>query len=154
MPDVAILVFDDCQASAVSAVIEALTVANLHLSSADQEPDLPFTWRTISKDGRTVRTMAGLALSPEASMDELGRPDLIFVPAIRSDDRKVMQKSIQHLNDIWGPLLREQHRSHKYLAANCSATLLLAEAGLLDGRMATTSCGSRGISAARTRTFD
>jgi transcriptional regulator GlxA family with amidase domain len=139
MPDVAILVFDECQASAVSAVIEAFTVANLHWASVDHDSDHPFTWRAISRDGRAVRTMAGLALSPEASIDDLGSPDLIFVPAIRSDDRKEMEKSVRHLNGMWGQLLRAQHQRGKYLAANCSATFLLAEAGLLDGRMATTS---------------
>ncbi|MHA1553613.1 MAG: GlxA family transcriptional regulator [Alphaproteobacteria bacterium] len=139
MPDVAILVFDDCQASAVSVVIEALSVANLHWASTSSEDKPPFTWRTVSWDGRPVRTMAGLTMAADASMDGLGSPDLIFVPAIRSDDGKVMQKSIQQLNEIWGGSLRGHHRSHRYVAANCSATFLLAEAGLLDGRMATTS---------------
>jgi transcriptional regulator GlxA family with amidase domain len=139
MPDVAILVFDDCQASAVSAVIEALSVANLHWTSTDSDDEPPFMWRTVSWDGRPVRSMAGLSLAAEASMEGLGSPDLIFAPAIRSDDRKAMQRSIQQLSDIWGGPLRDQHESRRYLAANCSATFLFAEAGLLDGRKATTS---------------
>jgi transcriptional regulator GlxA family with amidase domain len=139
MRNVAILVFDDCQASAITTVIEALTVANLQSASAEGDSHQPFTWRAISWDGRPVRTMAGLRLSADASVDELGKPDLIFVPAIRSDDRKAMQKSVHQLNDLWGDTLRKQHRSRRYLAANCSATFLLAEAGLLDGRLATTS---------------
>jgi len=139
MPDVAALIFDDCQASAVSSVIEALSVANLHWTSANSEDAPPFTWRTVSWNGRSVRTMAGLTLAAEASVDGVGSPDLIFVPAVRSDDSKAMGRSIQRLNDVWGEFLRDHHADHRYLAANCSANFLLAEAGLLDGRTATTS---------------
>jgi transcriptional regulator GlxA family with amidase domain len=137
MPDVAILLFDDRCASAVSTVIESLSIANLHSSSTDDEP--PFTWRTVSSDGRPVRTMAGLRLAAEASIEGLGNPDLIFVPAIRSDNGEAMLRSIQELTDLWGGALKAQQGSHRHLAANCSATFLLAETGLLDERTATTS---------------
>jgi transcriptional regulator GlxA family with amidase domain len=139
MADVAILVFDDCQASAVSVVTEALSVANLHWGMATSEDEPPFKWRTVSWDGRPVRTMAGLELVPDASIEGLGSPDLIFVPAIRSDDSEAMSRSIQKLNEIWGRSLQDHHRSRRYVAANCSAVFLLAEAGLLDGHTATTS---------------
>ncbi|HEX7780333.1 MAG TPA: helix-turn-helix domain-containing protein [Vicinamibacterales bacterium] len=133
------LVFDDCQASAVSAIIEALSVANLHWAITNREDAPPLAWRTVSWNGRPVRAMGGLTLAADSSMKELGKPDLIFVPAIRSDDSQSMQKSVQRLSEQWGAVLRDHHRRNRYVAANCSATFLLAEAGLLDGRTATTS---------------
>ncbi|HSA82693.1 MAG TPA: DJ-1/PfpI family protein, partial [Geminicoccaceae bacterium] len=139
MPAVALLVFDECQASAVSAIIEALSVANLHSALTNRQDEPPFAWRTVSWDGRPVRAMGGLVLAADASVEKLGKPDLIFVPAIRSDDRLAMRKTIQRLNEQWGGVLREHHRCNRYVAANCSATFVLAEAELLDGRAATTS---------------
>jgi transcriptional regulator GlxA family with amidase domain len=139
MPDVAILLYDDCQASAISTVVEALSVANLHWQSLDDQQERPFSWRTVSWDGRSVKAMAGVTLAADIPARDIGKPDLIFVPAVRSDDRAAMQDSIQHLDTIWGDLLRDRFADGCYLASNCSAVFLLAEAGLLDGRMATTS---------------
>ena len=83
--------------------------------------------------------MGGLVIRPDASSEEIGSPDVIFVPATRSDDWQAMTGSIHQLNERWGMLLMEQHERQRYVAANCSATFLLAEAGLLDDRAATTS---------------
>jgi transcriptional regulator GlxA family with amidase domain len=139
LPDVAVLIFDDCQPSAVTAVIEALSIANLQSAMANEEDEPPFTWRTISFDGRPVRAMGGIRLVADGSQDSLGRPDLIFIPAFRSEDQRVQNKSIQRLNAQWGDILRSHYRGHGYVAANCTGTFVLAEAGLLDGRTATTS---------------
>ena len=139
MPDVAILLFDDCQASAISTVVEALSVANLHWQSSGDQRERPFSWRTVSWDGQHVRAMAGIKLAADIAASDIGKPDLIFVPAVRSDDYAVMQDSIQRLDSVWGDLLRDRYAEGCCLASNCSGVFLLAEAGILNGRMATTS---------------
>jgi transcriptional regulator GlxA family with amidase domain len=139
MPDIVILLYDDCQPSAASIVTEALVIANLHWSIANGKGKPPFTWRTISHDGRPVRAMGGVRLVPDGSVESLRKPDLIFVPAIRSDDARRLARTVERLGAQWGGVLRAHHRRGGYLAANCSATHLLAEAGLLDGHAATTS---------------
>ena len=139
MPEAAILLYDDCQSSAVSTVIEALNIGNLHSAPAKHAGVPPFRWRTISFDGRPVRAMGGIKLAADGSLEELGRPDLIFVPAVRADDRRTMLRSVERVVARWGGVIRDHHRRGGYLAANCSATFVLAEAGLLDGRTATTS---------------
>lgn len=139
MTEVVIPVFDDCQPSAISAIVEALSVANLHWSRANGEDKPPFEWRTVSRDGRPVRTMAGLSLAADNALDRLGQPDLIFVPAIRSNDIQAMRVRIRQISEEWGDPLRKHHARGGFLAANCSAVFLLAEAGLLDERAATTS---------------
>ena len=50
-----------------------------------------------------------------------------------------MLKTVQGIAARWGGILREHRRRGGYLAANCSAAFVLAEAGLLNGRQATTS---------------
>jgi transcriptional regulator GlxA family with amidase domain len=72
-------------------------------------------------------------------VESLVKPDFVFVPAIRSDDVEAMKRSVERLHAQWGDVLRSHHGRNGYLAGNCSAAFLLAEAGILDGRKATTS---------------
>jgi transcriptional regulator GlxA family with amidase domain len=72
MPDVAILLYEDCQPSAVSTVIEALTIANLHWSLSQETAAVPFTWRTISIDGRPIRSKGGVDTGERWASGESG----------------------------------------------------------------------------------
>ena len=139
MPDVAILLSDACQPSAVSTVAEALSVGNLQWSRANQDSAPPFRWRTASFDGKPVRAMGGLMLTSDASFDTLGQPDLIFIPALRCDDRDMLYRNLDLLLARWGDVLKAHYKRGGYLAASCSAAFVVAELGLLDGRRATTS---------------
>ena len=139
MPDVAILIFEDCQPSAVATVMESLSVANLHWTRANGEGTPPFKFQTISYNGRPVRGMGDVTLAADGSFKDLGRPNLIFVPGIRAYNPPTMERRLQQLKANWGDALKEHYRRNGYLAANCSGIFLLAEAGLLDGRTVTTS---------------
>ena len=59
------LVFIDCQASAVSAVVEALSVANLHRRLTNPHPRPPFAWRRVSLDGQPKPRTADRGRRPE-----------------------------------------------------------------------------------------
>jgi transcriptional regulator GlxA family with amidase domain len=139
VPEVAVLIFEDCQPSAVATVLEALSVANLHWTIANGGGTPPFSYRTIPYDGRPVRGMGDVTLAADGSLKDLGRPDLIFVPGIRAYSRPTMEQRLQQLKANWGDELKAHYRRNGYLAANCSGIFLLAEAGLLDRRTATTS---------------
>lgn len=139
MVEVVNIVFDNCQPTALSAVVEALSIANLHDVHAFGPKAPPFTWRTLSESGRPVRAMGGLTLASDGDLDDVGEPDLIFLPAILSSEPRRMLEEIAMLHQKLGDLLRMQHERNGLLAANCSAVFLLAETGLLDGRNATTS---------------
>ena len=139
MPDVAIVLSDACQPSAVSTIIEALSVANIQWSRTGHDAQPPFRWRCVSYDGRPVRTMGNLSLVADSALEELGQPDLIFIPAIRCDDQERLFKNVEKLAAEWGDALRNHVRRDGYLAASCSGVFVLAEVGLLDRRKATTS---------------
>ena len=116
MPDVAIVLSDGCQPSAVSTIAEALSVGNLQWSRATGA-DPPFRWRTISFDGRPVRTMGGMTIVADGSSESLGSPDLIFLPAVRCDDQEILMKNVRRLVSQWGDTLRNHHQRNGYLAA-------------------------------------
>ncbi len=139
MVEVVNIVFDDCQPTALAAVVEALSVANLHYDRTTGSGQQPFVWRTLSEQGRPVHAMGGLTLAVDGDLEDVGKPDLIFLPAILSSEPGKMVERIERLQDQVGDLLRRQHARKCILAANCSAVFLLAEAGLLTGRSATTS---------------
>ena len=139
MPKIVNIVFDNCQPTALSAVVEALSVANLHYARTHGPKTPPFVWRTLSADARPVQAMGGLTLAADGDLQSVGEPDLIFLPAVLSSDPERMLTQIEELHEVLGDLLRLQNERNCILAANCSAVFLLAEAGLLTGRTATTS---------------
>ena len=120
MPDVAILLSDACQPSAVSTIAEALSVGNLQWMRANQDSDPPFRWRTVSYDGKPVRAMGGMTLVADASLESLGQPDLIFIPALRCDDHDILIKNVHRLVMQWGDVLKFHYQRNGYLAASCS----------------------------------
>lgn len=145
MSQVAVLLLENCQPSAVFTVIEALSVANFMAAIKNGDSNSPFTWRRVSLDGRPVRAMCGASLSADCSVSELGSADLLFAPAIDIPEPRAIKRTTQRLERQWGGLLRDHHTRGGYLAANCSTAFLLAEAGLLNGKQATTSWWLAGL---------
>ncbi|MFF8970953.1 GlxA family transcriptional regulator [Streptomyces sp. NPDC014995] len=119
---VLVVLFDGVQSLDVTGPAEVFTGA---------ETIAPGAYRivTASWDGAAVRTSSGLALTPDGSLTDAPRPHTLIIPGGRGT-RRPDPRLIG-----W---VRERGPRAERLVSVCTGAILLAEAGLLDGRRATT----------------
>jgi transcriptional regulator GlxA family with amidase domain len=113
---------------------------DLHESPARPQ----FRVRTVSLDGRAVTSAHGLGVAPHAAMADVERTDIVIVSTSGLD------LDLQFVaNSALLPWLRRQHEQGALVVGVCMGAAYLAEAGLLDGRIATTHWALAGKFAAR-----
>ncbi|WP_018292128.1 GlxA family transcriptional regulator [Verrucomicrobium sp. 3C] len=86
----------------------------------------------VSADGMSVE-YGPVVIRSEGAIQETGAPDLIYVPAPDVDFEEALRRNRPYLD--W---MRECHARGTIVTSSCTGALFLAEAGLLDGRQATT----------------
>jgi transcriptional regulator GlxA family with amidase domain len=89
--------------------------------------------KLIGLDGAPVEYRDRVSVRPDLAAAEVASMDVVVVPGLDDD----LDASFE-LNKAWAPWLAKWHAEGATIAASCSGTFLLAEAGLLDGRAATT----------------
>jgi transcriptional regulator GlxA family with amidase domain len=92
-----------------------------------------FDVRLVGLSGRPVMCRDGVRLHPGALAPNLPTPDLVVVPGL--DDELAASFA---LNRRWVPWLRRWHQAGARIASSCTGAFLVAEAGVLSGRAATT----------------
>lgn len=80
-----------------------------------------------------VETRSAFPLVPTASLEEASAADIVFVPALWRNPRRIIRQHAEVL-----PWLRERHQQGAIIAGVGTGCCFLAEAGLLKGRPATT----------------
>ncbi len=136
--DVTILLLNDCYASTSLAPIEVFHAAGRLWNTLTNETSEPrFQVTVVSLDGAKVDTPYSIQISPEASIKDVVDTDIVVVPASGFD---LDQQFIKHKAVF--PWLQKWHAKGKFIASICSGAAYLAEAGLLDGREATTHWGT------------
>ena len=121
---VLLVLFDGVQSLDVTGPLEVFAGAELHTPGT-------YRLRTASLDGAPVRTSSGLTLVPDQSLADAPAPHTLLVPGGQGTRRPERDP---RLTD-W---LRECGPRAERLVSVCTGAILLAEAGLLDGRRATT----------------
>jgi len=136
--DVTILLLNDCYASTALAPIEVFhSAGRLWNALTGHESEPRFRVTVASLDGLPVVTPYSVGLLPEASIEQIENTDLIVVPASGLELDAQFEK--HRALFAW---LRHWYKRGAYIASICSGAAYLAEAGLLDGREATTHWGA------------
>ncbi|WP_328535688.1 GlxA family transcriptional regulator [Streptomyces sp. NBC_00344] len=119
---VLVVLFDDLQSLDVSGPVEVF-------SGAGRLRGDTYRIRTASLDGAPVRTSSGLTLVPDCALADAVTPHTLLVPG-GPGTRRPDPLLIEWLRLYAPPATR--------IVSVCTGALLLAAAGLLDGRRATT----------------
>lgn len=135
MLNVTVVLLDDGYASTALMPIEVFHSAGaLWRELHGKEPEPRFRVTTASIGGKAVKSpYAGLSMSPETAIEAIDHTDIAIIP---TSGLCFNEKLIQ--NSTLLPWLQKQHAQGAYLAGVCMGAAYLAEAGLLDGRRATT----------------
>ncbi|WP_441249705.1 GlxA family transcriptional regulator [Kitasatospora sp. McL0602] len=128
---VLIVLFEGVDALDVVSAVEVFSAANIH--AADAVPGkVAYRIRTASPGGSPVYSPSGLTLVPDTDLHTVAAPHTVVVPGPYSGDGSVaVNAEVVH----W--LRRHAARSRRIVSI-CTGAFLLAEAGLLDGKRATT----------------
>ncbi|WP_200304216.1 GlxA family transcriptional regulator [Streptomyces adelaidensis] len=122
MRTVLVVLFDGVQSLDVTGPMEVFAGAELHAPGT-------YRLRTASLDGAPVRASSGLTLVPDHALTTAPAPHTLLVPGGQGTRRPAPEIV------AW---LREHGPRAERLVSVCTGAILLAEAGLLAGRRATT----------------
>lgn len=131
---VGIVIFDDVELLDMAGPYEVFTTAaRVHARSEAADASPLFTVKTVARSGALatgIRARAGLRLQPDYALDDHPALDCVIVPG------GVVDAELGQVELLtW---IVEQSRTAGILASVCTGALLLAQAGVLDGREATT----------------
>ena len=132
--EIAILVYDGFDE------LDAIGPYEVFENAADAGADCSASLRTIDP-AETVTASHGLTIQPDGPLGA-GDPDLLVVPGGGWNDRSTAGAwSVAEEGSILDRI-RELHHSGVSLAGVCTGGMILARAGVLDGRPAVTHAGA------------
>ncbi len=130
--NVAIMVFDDVEVLDFAGPFEVFSVAG---SDMPFKPYQPFFTHTFSLTGGEVVAWGGLRVTPTFSMATLPQPDILLIPG-GAGSRRLLK------NDRLLAWLAQTAGRTELVASVCTGALVLAAAGVLKGKRATTHHGA------------
>ena len=132
------ILFDNMLATSATLPSEMLLAAQSaaeraqKLSGSLQNPP-PIKIRTASLTGEQVVTRSGLRWQPDGAIDQFSNNQIIYIPGLWRNPRPLLKKSTALLE--W---LKHEYQNGALISAVGTGCCFLAEAGLLDGKAATT----------------
>jgi transcriptional regulator GlxA family with amidase domain len=137
MKDITIVALDSSVASTFTGPMDVFSLSGIlwnGISGKTPAPD--FTVRMVTKDGKPVKCLNGITLTPHCSMHDIHRTDLVMVSAISGSISEAIEANREVVT--W---LKEIYKKGAWIASVCTGAFILAETGLLDSKTATTHWG-------------
>lgn len=131
---ICLLAIDDVFDTGLSVVLDTLETASALAPTARAALSLEVT---VSAVRRRVRTHHGLLVNTAPLPAQ--RPDVVIVPALGAKTPETIDAALarRDVGDVCA-IIREWSTAGALVAGACTGTFVLGEAGLLDGRTATT----------------
>ncbi len=130
------LAFDDAASTTITGPMDVFQMTGTIWNRLHGTSPMPyFTVEAVSPTGDAVRCINGLTIGVSRAMDEVEETDLIIISAMVDIERNLEKQQAVI------PWLQKQYAKGSQIAAVCMGTFVLAETGLLDGKIATTHWG-------------
>lgn len=128
MKHISLLIPDgDISLSNLEATFKMFTMANAHLERAGSAPKFQVQLVGINTN---VHVSNGIfKVSPDVTIAEVKKTDLIIVPAIHGDYKNVVERNRDFI-----PWIINQYKNGAEVASLCIGAFLLASSGLLNGK--------------------
>ena len=127
---IGIIAYQDCTASMILGMMDILALANTQV--LNKKKGL-FEVTLISRDGNPVKSFTGYPVECSSSIRSKRIYDIIYVPGFLADPMEVLSREQEIVK--W---LRAQHGHGAKMTAACNGNLMIAEAGVLKNKHATT----------------
>lgn len=132
MRNIAALLYPQALATSITLPMEIMRAASQMASAADRDsPGVHF--RLAGPDKRQMKLSSGLILKPDMSYEDLADLDLLLLPAIWRNP----MPTVNRMRTLQ-PLLRQYAAAGTRICSVGTGSFLLAEAGVLKDRAATT----------------
>src|SRR5882724_7714981 len=137
MTDVTVLLLDGTLSSTAIGPMEVFLNAGILWNVCTGKRPVPrFRVTTASVDGRAVRCEGPIRIQPAAALAAIRKTDLILIPSTGLSLADVVERNAPVV-----PWLQRWHKRGAAIASVCSGVGLVAAAGMLDGKRATTHWG-------------
>ncbi|MGA8141074.1 MAG: DJ-1/PfpI family protein [Desulfobaccales bacterium] len=130
---VGILIFPEVEVLDFCGPYEVFTAARLDEARRREDPS-PFQVWVVAEQEEAIATAAGMRVLPDCALAACPALDILVVPGGWGTRRQLQNETLIH----WVAERGRQVISSGTLASVCTGALLLGQAGLLDGRRATT----------------
>lgn len=133
---VSLVVFPECDPSIIYGVYDTLWSAGWLWDSLKGQPGGKrlFEPRLVAAGPGPLQLVTGVRIIPQDTIADVARTDIVFVPNVLAE----RVESVRALDRRLIAWIKRMHARGAQLYAACGGSLVLAEAGLLDGLEATT----------------
>ena len=143
MKTVTIIGFNGALASAITGMIDLFRLAGVTWARIHgEQPSAQFRTRLLTENGEPCQCINGVTILADGSwqdVDDLGADDVLIIPTIGAPIDEILKTNNPLIQWLSG--FQDATPGDVRVASNCTGAFLLAAAGLLDGREATTHWG-------------
>ncbi len=127
---VGIVIFPEVEVLDFCGPYEVFSVVRLNEERRREEPS-PFEVLLVAEQAEAIQTAGGMRVLPDCTLDTCPPLDILVAPGGWGTRRQIN-------NEILIQWIKERGQQVETLTSVCTGAMLLGQAGLLDGRRATT----------------